>query len=286
VFSERWAHRTPPELFGCNGAAAVADVSRARARRTQPDDQAVRAVVSAAAASKRVPALDALRGLAIVAMVAYHFSFDLQYFGFARWDFYHDAFWLSARTLILSSFLSIAGVSMVLADRADAPSTAFWRHVAIIAACALAVSAGSYLLFPQSWIWFGVLHAIAVALILARPLVRQPALALVTGVAIILAGNLLSHPAFDNRVLGWIGFMTAKPRTEDYVPLFPWAGVLLLGMAAGHALARSQFRVVAPVAKSPGWVAWLGRHSLLVYMIHQPLLIGLLFLAAGPPRPV
>src|SRR5258708_5076929 len=132
----------------------------------------------------RVPALDAIRGLAILAMVVYHFCFDLQYFRVAHWDFYRDSLWLNARTVILSSFLLIAGVSLVLADRGGAARARFWRHVGIIAACAVAVSVASYALFPASWIWFGVLHAIAASLILARPLVRRPALALVIGVAV------------------------------------------------------------------------------------------------------
>jgi len=229
----------------------------------------------------REPALDALRSAAILAMVAYHFSFDLRYFGFTQWDFYRDPFWLNARTLILSSFLLIAGVSMILAQRGRLSPARFWRHVARIAACALAVSAASYLLFPESWIWFGVLHAILLSLVLARPLVRRPALALAIGAAIIVAGNLYSHAMFDNRALGWIGFMTAKPRTEDYVPLFPWTGVLLVGISAGHALLRAELRPIAFAARWPRWMAWLGRHSLAIYMVHQPLLLGALYLVAG-----
>lgn len=226
----------------------------------------------------RVTALDTLRGLAILAMVAYHFCFDLRYFGVTQCDFYHDPLWLNARTLILSSFLLIAGASLVLANRGTASLARFWRHVAIIGACAAAVSVASYALFPASWIWFGVLHAIAVSLVLARPLVRRPALALILGIVVIAAGHLFTHPVFDNRALGWLGFMTAKPRTEDYVPLFPWIGVLLVGITAGHALIRAQFRPIAFAERLPRWIAWLGRHSLATYMVHQPLLIGLLFL--------
>ena len=229
----------------------------------------------------REPALDALRGAAILAMVAYHFSFDLRYFGLTQWDFYRDPFWLHARTLILSSFLLIAGVSLVLAQRGHPSPARFWRHVGIIGACAVAVSAASYLLFPASWIWFGVLHAIAISLILARPLVRRPALALAIGAAMIAAGNLYSNAMFDNRTLGWLGFMTAKPRTEDYVPLFPWTGVLLLGITAGHAAVQVELRPIAFAARWPRGMAWLGRHSLAIYMVHQPVLLGLLGLAVG-----
>ncbi len=214
-------------------------------------------------------------------MVAYHFCFDLQYFGVTKWDFYRDPLWLNARTVILSSFLLIAGVSLVLANRGGAPRANFWRHVAIIGACAIAVSVASYALFPASWIWFGVLHAIAVSLIVAQPLVGRPIVALAIGVGVIAAGNLFTHPLFDGRTLGWLGFMTAKPRTEDYVPLFPWVGVLLIGVATGHALVRANFRPIAFAARWPRWMAWLGRHSLVTYMVHQPILIGLLYLVVG-----
>ena len=226
-------------------------------------------------------AIDALRGMAILAMVVYHFCFDLRYFGVTQWDFYRDPFWLNARTLILSSFLLIAGVSLVLADHSRRSPARFWRHVGTIGVCAVAVSAASYVLFPASWIWFGVLHAIVVSLIVARPLVRHPALALVIGAGVIAAGNLVTHVAFDNRALGWIGFTTTKPRTEDYVPLFPWAGVLLLGIAVGRVLVRTDFRPLNFAEKWPRWMAWLGRHSLAAYMVHQPVLIGLLFLVVG-----
>ena len=233
-----------------------------------------------AAMVARVPAIDRLRGLAIVAMVAYHFCFDLRYFGVTQWDFYRDPFWLHARTAILSSFLLIAGVSLVLANR-HIDDRRFWRHVGTIGACAVAVSAASYAVFPQSWIWFGVLHAIAISIVLVRPLVSHPRLALAVGALAIVVGNLFSHPAFDNRMLGWIGFMTAKPRTEDYVPLIPWTGVMLLGIALGHGLLRARFRPVIVAENLPRWMDWLGRHSLAVYMVHQPLLLGGLYVTVG-----
>ena len=237
-----------------------------RARTTQPPPA-------------RIAGLDALRGIAIVAMIAYHFCFDLRYFGVTRSDFEHDWRWLTARTLILSSFLLIAGVSAVLAQRESLPLARWLRHIAVIAAAALLVSAGSWLMFPRSYIWFGALHAIAVSLLLARPLLDRPALATIVGVAVIASGLAFADPAFDNRALGWVGFMTEKPVTEDYVPLFPWAGVLFVGIAAGHWLTRARFAALAPLARLPGALRWLGRHSLIVYLVPQPLMIAALWLA-------
>jgi len=227
----------------------------------------------------RVPAIDVLRALALFAMIGYHFAFDLRYFGVIRTDFEHDPVCLAVRGAILTSFLLLAGVSLVLASRAGVAPARFWRHVGEIAGCALLVSAGSYALFEQSYIWFGVLHAIAVALILARPFAQRPRLAAAIGVVVIAAGALLANPAFENRALGWIGFMTSKPYTEDYVPLFPWAGVVFVGIAVGHLLARQRFASIAALNRAPAWLAALGRHTLLVYMIHQPILLGALWLA-------
>jgi len=227
----------------------------------------------------RVEGLDALRGVAILAMVVYHFCFDLRYFGVARWDFEHDIRWLAARTLILSSFLLIAGISAALARRDPAADARWPRHVAVIGGAALLVTAASAMMFPRSFIWFGVLHAIALSLLLARPLIDRPRAAVAAGVIVIAAGVMLSSQHFDNRMLGWLGFMTGKPMTEDYVPLFPWSGVLFLGIAAGHALVASNFAMLAPLARMPRALRLLGRHSLAVYLVHQPLLLGGLGLA-------
>ena len=235
------------------------------------------AEVRDARSSGRIASVDALRAIALIAMIAYHFCFDLRYFGVITPDLEHGPFWLVARTLILSSFLLLAGVSLMLADANKVSGAYFWRHVGTIAGCAVLVSAASYLMFPLTFIWFGVLHAIAVTLVIARPLVRFPRIAFVIGCVVIAAGVVFSHPVFNQFTLGWIGFLTVKPYAEDYVPLFPWAGVVFVGIAAGHALVRNRFAILSPLATAPRWLAWPGRHTLAVYMLHQPILIGALW---------
>ena len=87
---------------------------------------------------------------------------------------------------------------------------------------------------------------------------------------------------FDARPLSWIGFVTTKPATEDYVPLAPWAGSWLSRESrSGIGLRASGFRALAPLAAAPRWLRWLGRHSLFVYMVHQPMLLGALWLVVG-----
>ena len=229
------------------------------------------------AAPSRLTAIDALRGAAVCAMIAYHFAFDLNWFGVFRADFNHDLLWLSLRAMIVSSFMLLVGISLVLADKAALSSERRWRRIAVIALCALLVTAGSYVAFPKTFITFGILHCIAVASILAWPLVRYPFAALIAGVAIVGIGLQVRLPLFDAPWLNWIGLMTHKPATEDYVPLFPWFGVVLIGIAIGAWLSAQAFQPLRPVARvAPAWLTWLGRHSLIVYMVHQPVLLGIM----------
>ena len=230
-----------------------------------------------AAVPRRLTVIDGLRGFAICLMIIYHFAFDLAWFRVIRADFNNDVFWLASRALIVTLFLALVGVSLVLAREAGQSMHAFWRRVALIAGCAVLVSVASYVTFPRTFITFGILHCIAVSSVLARPLVDFPRVALLGGIAIVVLGSAVHLPLFDASWLNWIGMMTHKPATEDYVPLFPWLGVVLLGVAASHAmLGKMRQRLVAGGTNVPRWLAWAGRHSLLIYLAHQPVLVGIL----------
>jgi uncharacterized membrane protein len=260
------------------GRGARADASGAPGAKPRVAASASTAAALRPFDTRRIEAVDAVRGLAIVAMVVYHFVFDLRFFGVVRADFEGDPFWLTYRAIVLTAFLLVVGLSLVLAREAGVTSRRFARRVAVIGMCALAATIGSYLVFPQRFIYFGILHCIAVASVLARPLAGRPAPALGLGIAAIVAGLTLRHPFFDARATSWLGFTTVKPPTEDFVPLFPWLGVVLAGIWLGHALLRRDFAPIAPLARTPSALRWLGRHSLAIYMVHQPLLLGILWL--------
>ncbi len=146
-----------------------------------------------------------------------------------------------------------------------------------VAGCALLVSIGSYLMFPKSFIYFGVLHGIAVMLIILRLSVNFGRWLWPLGLLALLLPHVVSHPFFDSRWTNWTGLVTRKPVTEDYVPLLPWLGVMWWGLAAGQWLLRQRRAwLTGPLPAIGRPLAGLGRWSLSFYMLHQPVLIGLL----------
>ena len=238
--------------------------------------------IVASEAPTRIAFIDALRGAAICLMIVYHGAFDLNWFRIISADFNHHPFWLGFRDLIVSSFLLLVGISLLLARRAGISRAQFWRRIALVGASALLVTVGSYAAFPKTFITFGILHCIVVASILGWPMTRYPLAALVVGIVLIVVGATVSVALFDQPWLNWIGLMTHRPAAEDYVPVLPWFGVVLVGISVGGWLVERRMRVLQRISPSlPRWLTWLGRHSLLVYMIHQPIMIGLLRVLHG-----
>lgn len=238
----------------------------------------------------RFERLDALRGAAMVWMMGFHLCFDLQQLRLiAPQNFYEDPFWTVQRSLIVSLFLLCAGAGQAVALVQAQPAGRFWRRWAQVAVCALLVSLGSAWMFPRSWISFGVLHGMAVMLLLVRfGLPRRalgrsstPLVLLAVGALLVALPQGVQHPFFDSRWTNWVGLVTHKPPTEDYVPLLPWLGVMLWGLAAMlWAMARHAAALAVPVPRVLRPLVLLGRWPLTVYMLHQPLFIGLLSLFA------
>lgn len=233
-------------------------------------------------AAARLPVVDAARGVAILAMVAYHLSWDLDFLGFARLDLLDNPFWLAARTAILGSFLLLTGVSLVLAVQRGFDRTRYLRRLGLLIAAAAAVSAVSYVQFPDSPIFFGVLHHIAVASVLGLAFLRLPAwVTAALGIVIFVLPDHVSVPLFDEPALRWIGLMTFHPDSNDYVPLFPWFGIVLWGIALGRLWrGRGALAGWRPADTATGALAWAGRWSLPIYLVHQPVLFGALSLLA------
>lgn len=232
---------------------------------------------------QRIVTVDILRGIAILMMFIFHFSYDLNLFGYVEINFLKDPFWANFRSLIVSSFLLLIGISIILTDRKKFNLQRFNYRMAKILTYALLVTLGSYIMFPESFIYFGILHFIIAASILGLLFRKFYWLNLILGISLLLLDTLYSNPIFDNPLINWIGFTTRLPYTEDYVPLIPWFGVVLIGMFIGRAV----------FLNTPPWLAWKannplskalafgGRYSLHIYILHQPLFIGLIMLVSG-----
>ncbi len=257
------------------------------AARRRPQ-RVTRPVLASSQALARFDAVDAVRGLAVLWMTVYHLFFDLNYFGWMHQSLLTDPFWTAQRTAIVSLFLFTAGVGQAIALEQRQGWHRFWRRWAQVAACALLVSAGSYLMFPATFIYFGVLHALALMLIAARLSAGWGRWLWPLGGLAIATPSIAAYAyanwavadfsaLFDSPTWNWLGWVSHKPQTEDYVPLFPWLGVLWWGLAAGQWLLRQHPAwLTLPLPRPARALTTLGRWSLSWYMLHQPVLLGAL----------
>lgn len=239
------------------------------------------ATTTAPAPRSRIDLVDLARGLALVAMFVFHFAYDLSYFGFIETDVATDPPWRWFARGIAGSFLTIVGFSLVLATRKGLNLSAYLRRLAMVAGAAALVTLATFFALPDSFIFFGILHHIALASVLALPFLRLPPLALIACAAIAFAlPSVVAQPWLDHDWLLWLGFARVPVRSADFVPLFPWFGCVLAGMAlAKLALASAgRWRQWQARVLPARILAWGGRHSLAVYLVHQPVFIGTLML--------
>ena len=237
-------------------------------------------------AKERYWELDAARGLAIVLMIGYHVLFQLSFFrtGLVPW---FDPYVMTGAP-IAALFVTIAGISLILQTGKEKNTLTASRKLFIrgiyILCFALLITAVSWLLFPQQVIVFGILHLIGTATILSIPfavLQMKPFIPFGFGIICILISPLLAYirgPAF----LIPFGIRPVGFATLDYEPLIPWFGVMLVGLALGMHLYRGGVRSpllkrLPPMPKTLSPLCFLGRHSLAVYLIHQPIIFAVLW---------
>lgn len=236
----------------------------------------------------RIPFIDTLRGIALVAMASYHFTWDLEFFGYIEAGTATQGLWKLYARMIATSFLFLVGVSLVLAHGDGIRWRSFAKRLAMVVAAAVVISIGTLIALPQEWIFFGILHHIALSSLLALAFPRAPPL-LAGAVALVLAAlmvvntwivpGLVGFDAFDSRWLAWTGLAEMPPRSNDFVPLFPWLAAVLAGVSvAGLLRKHGGFQRLARLQARPNLLTRAGQHSLAFYLIHQPVLIGLLYL--------
>jgi len=228
------------------------------------------------AGSTRVQVFDVVRGAAILGMFVYHGAFDLAFFGIIARSF--PFIWLMRMFshLVACTFLALVGVSLALAyaDRPLGPG--FLRRLIVLGCAAGAISLATYIVEPRDYISFGILHCIAAASVLGGLATRAP-----MAVSIAVGALLLAAPSLTN-AFGWhiawpmaLGLSGQEPNTLDWRPFAPWGGWTLLACAAARSAwgrraikGCSAWHSQSLFARVP---ALLGRHSLMVYLVHQPI---------------
>ncbi|MEM7067706.1 MAG: heparan-alpha-glucosaminide N-acetyltransferase [Pseudomonadota bacterium] len=230
----------------------------------------------------RIEFLDWARGVALVAMTIFHFAFDLELLGFQEPGFISQPHWKYFARAIASSFLLLAGFSLFLAHFAGVRWEAWrWRMIKIVAAAVL-ITIATWFTTPQQFIFFGILHAIAFASIAGLMFLRFNAwLIAALAVTVFTIGRIYESVLFDHWIWWWTGLSQTTIISSDYVPVFPWFSAPLLGIAA--AKLAMQHGWLDPLSKPKfnsrlsRLLKFLGRNSLVYYLLHQPILMGILF---------
>ena len=224
-------------------------------------------------ATGRIALLDAARSAAIAAMVLYHIVFDLEMFGWISRGTALSPLWRLLAICTASSFLVIAGISFSLGTAHGRGTGPFLKRWAQIAGGAALVSIGTYVILPDAFVFFGILHAIAAALLIGRFLVVLP-----VAVLTLMAALIVSLPywgksqLFNAPIFWWTGLQTAPVTAVDYIPLAPWLGAFVFGLAIGKSGLIERLAWV----QLPRWTTIPGRYSLSIYLLHQPILFAVL----------
>lgn len=215
--------------------------------------------------------LDFIRGIALSLMVLFHISFDLNYFHFINIDIYHGSFWIYFRIVIVTLFLLCVGISLILINKNGFNFKKNFSRFFTLLSLALLITTVTFFIFAKSWIYFGILHFIAFASLFGALFIRF------TWINLFLGFSIISLYLLNIINMHWLYNFTQAllhlPQfTEDLVQFIPWFGVVLIGMFIGK---KALYLFPLSSNKLTQGFAYLGRHTLLIYMLHQPLFFGL-----------
>lgn len=219
----------------------------------------------------RDSALDLMRGIAIIMMIAFHFIYDLNSFGFSDIPLFTHWAGIAWRCLIVFLFLSAVGISLVIAHGKGIKFKKFLKRLLYLGIAALFVSAGTYVMFPDGWVYFGILHLIWFSTIIAISFVNLPKTSLLIA-ALILIGAI-----FDQPNLSFISYLLEPYLplgSVDYYPLFPWLSFVFIGIYLGHNPYYQKIFIFRL-----NWLEVIGKHALIIYLTHQLVLFSVVSLA-------
>ncbi|GGB33011.1 hypothetical protein GCM10011492_24490 [Flexivirga endophytica] len=234
--------------------------------------------------------VDVLRGIAIIAVVAFHLTWDLGDLGFISWRI--SAHW-SGKVIahaIAGSFLLLVGLSLVLAHRRGIRWASFWRREVQLVALALVITGFSAIFEPGELVTFGILHAIALVSLVGLPVVQAPRIVPWALAVVALVLPWIVHLPGRSPWVSWTGLADGTEPSLDWQPMLPWIALTFGGVGlmrwlldtGEEATTVARLRAWRPTATPVRWVGVLGRHTLAIYVVHQPVLYGALWLLAQP----
>ncbi len=224
-----------------------------------------------------------MRTLAIVLMVIFHFIYDLKFFGYIEYNIPDGEGWKQFRWLIISLFFLCLGISLTFAHQTDFRFTKFMKRFSQIAGAAIVISVITYFTIPKNWIFFGVLHFLALASIIVVWFRHYPKLCLLLGSTFMLVGILQWVPS---RWPFYLFFNNLPAYTNDYVAIVPWLGMVFYGVAMAHSkwlkrdpIARLMTNDAGELTRTKATksLVWPGQHSLSIYLLHQPIMLGIFY---------
>lgn len=216
---------------------------------------------------KRYPILDLVKAIAILLMFFFHFSYDLTLFGLAQIDFFTNPFWFYLPRFIVSCFLISSGASLVFAHQKQFSKKHFLKRSLKLLILALGISLVTFFTYRDRWIFMGTLHCLFITGLLGILFIKKPHMSLILSLVCLALVLLGYDTTYISRFLG--------TKSLDFIPPYPWMGMVWLGIYLGH---TSIFTKELKQNRITKFIQLLSKHSLKIYLLHQPLFFALIFI--------
>ncbi|MDD2486759.1 MAG: heparan-alpha-glucosaminide N-acetyltransferase domain-containing protein [Candidatus Gracilibacteria bacterium] len=229
----------------------------------------------------RYEKIDYLKGFLVIVMILFHFNYILSNVFGIYFDI--SPFFLKNVQLIGGSlFIGISGFCFAISEKKHGKGIIrnYFNKIVILAFLSLSISLITYLSIRSQFIVFGILHFFTLGFSLILFFRKFRYLNFIIGIALIIIGNAIGSILVGSKFLFWLGFKYDGFYSADYYPVIPWFGVMIIGYSIGVFLIEKNLidKVFSGEIKYLRIIGFLGRKSLLIYVIHAPIIFLILSL--------